>query len=175
MIFFKATASNNCILCYGMKDKMKKIQTPIKRVAIMYDTNCNEDNDKWQEFACPVFFFAGVLIDALCKLSHITVTCNVFSFSFVRRCTCWHRMANSLPAISTEITGVYTVTIGSNEGNVAGTGTTGEAEGAVCGCMPEGTEDAACSWRCCLWLHARRNRRRCWQMKALFVAAWHRE
>lgn len=54
-------------------------------------------------------------------------------------------MANSLPAISTEITGVYTVTIDSNEGNVADTGTTRENEGAVCGCMPKGTEDAACS------------------------------
>jgi len=68
-------------------------------------------------------------------------------------------MANSLPAISTEITGVYTVTIDSNEGNVAGTGTARENEDAVCGCMPEGTEDADYSWRCCLWLYARRNRR----------------
>jgi len=89
-----------------------------------------------------VFLFFGILIDALRKLSHITVTCTVFSFFFVRRCTCWHWMANSLRAISTEITGVYTVTTGTNEGNMAGTGTAGENEGAVCGCVPVGTEEA---------------------------------
>jgi len=36
------------------------------------------------------------------------------------------------------------------------------AEEAACGFMPEGTEDAAYISRCCLWLHTRRNRRRCW-------------
>jgi hypothetical protein len=58
---------------------------------------------------------------------------------------------------------------------VAGTGNTRKYEGAACGCMPERTEDVACSWRRCLWMHARANRRRSLQLKALFVAAYQRE
>jgi nicotinamide mononucleotide (NMN) deamidase PncC len=49
------------------------------------------------------------------------------------------------------------------------------AEGVTCGCVPEGTEDAAGSGRRYLWVDARRNRRRRMELKTLFVAACQKE